>query len=318
MLRSVSWRANVAHARVKTGSDARAARPFVVTTHIALLLVACALHASCSRSRSVADATEWDAAGTSSPPLSPIEAGIEARAAATAGSLPPLHAESWLVELPLDGYRAARVSVPLGATDPRPIVVALHGAGDRPEWACGGWRGASDAYSFVVCPTGQPGGAPGGFVWGNDAGVELEARAAVEATRRRFGAHVASGCTLLAGFSQGAIRMAPILARGGGWCPRALLCEGAYDALDRTFARAFAHAGGTRLLLACSQPYCAQAFGRREATLRQAGIDVRTVYSGGRTHNLDGEMVSTLREAWPWLVRDDERWAAYVAGRERE
>jgi hypothetical protein len=27
-------------------------------------------------------------------------------------------------------------------------------------------------------------------------------------------------------------------------------------------------------------------------------------------------MVSTLREAWPWLVRDDERWAPYLdAGR---
>jgi predicted esterase len=239
-------------------------------------------------------------------------------AAAATRSLAPLQAESWLVELPVEGYREARVSVPLGATEPRPIVVALHGAGDRPEWACGGWRGASDAYSFVVCPAGNPGGAPGGFVWGNDAAVELEARAAVEATRRRFGPYVASGCTLLAGFSQGAIRMVPILARRGEWCPEALLCEGAYDSLDKGFARAFVNAGRRRLLLACSQPYCAKVFGEREATLREAGIDVRTVYSGGRTHNLNGEMVSTLRGAWPWLVRDAEPWAPYVAKRERE
>ena len=226
-------------------------------------------------------------------------------------ALPPLQAESWLVELHVDGYRDARVSVPLGAKEPRPIVVALHGAGDRPEWACGGWRGVTDAYPFVVCPAGDPGGLPGGYVWGNDAAVEREMSAAVEATRTRFGEHVAHGCTIITGFSQGAIRMTPILARGGDWCPQAVLCEGAYDALDQNFARAFAAAAGRRLLLGCSQRYCAQVFRERETLLRRAGIDVRTVYSGGRTHNLDGEMVTTLRDAWPWLVRDDVRWAGY-------
>jgi predicted esterase len=223
----------------------------------------------------------------------------------------PLQAESWLIELPVEGFRNARVSVPLGATEPRPIVVALHGAGDRPEWACGGWRGVTDAYPFLVCPSGQPGGLPGGFVWGHDTAVEREVNAAVEATRRRFGDHVAPGCTLLVGFSQGAIRMAPMLARGGGWCPQAVLCEGAYDAMGKSFAHGFTASGGRRILLGCSQPYCAKIFGEREGVLRGAGIDVRTVYSGGRTHNLDGEMVSTLRQAWPWLVRDDPRWSSY-------
>jgi predicted esterase len=229
--------------------------------------------------------------------------------------LAPLEAESWLIQLPVEGFRDARVSMPIGATEPRPVVIALHGAGDRPEWACGGWRGAADAFPFVICPTGQPGGVPGGFVWGKDAEVEREVNASVDALRRRFGDHVARGCTLLAGFSQGAIRMAPMLARGGQWCAQAVLCEGAYDAVGKTFARAFAQSGGRRLLFGCSQPYCAKRFGEREAALRAAGLDVRTVYSGGRTHNLNGEMVSTLREAWPWLVRDDARWSPYLQAR---
>ncbi len=229
---------------------------------------------------------------------------------AASSELPALHAESWLIELPVEGFRHARVSVPLGAREARPVVVALHGAGDRPEWACGGWRGATDAYPFVVCPSGEPGGLPGGFVWGSDAKVEREVNASVEALRRRFGDHVAAGCALLAGFSQGAIRMAPMLARAGGWCPEAVLCEGAYDALGKTFARGFVAAGGRRLLLGCSQPYCAKVFREREAPLKAQGVDVRTVYSGGRTHNLNGEMVSTLRAAWPWLVRDDARWSS--------
>jgi predicted esterase len=214
------------------------------------------------------------------------------------------------------GFRDARVSVPLGATEPRPMVVALHGAGDRPEWACGGWRGASDAYPFVICPSGVPGGAPGGFVWGSDGEVEREVRSAIEALRSRFGAYVASGCTLLAGFSQGAIRMTPILARGGPWCPQAVLCEGAYDAVGKSFARAFFGVGGRRILLACSQPYCAKVFREREPALREAGIEVRTAYSGDHTHNLNAEMVSTLRDAWPWLVQGDPRWASYSRSRE--
>jgi hypothetical protein len=246
---------------------------------------------------------------------SPTQKRVDAAPAAPGSVLSSLHAESWLIELPVEGFRTARVSVPLGARQSRPVVVALHGAGDRPEWACGGWRGVTDAYPFVVCPAGEPGGLPNGFVWGNDWRVEQEVNAAVEALRHRFGEHVAGGCTLLAGFSQGAIRMAPILARGGGFCPQAALCEGAYDALGKDFARAFVGWGGRRILLGCSQPYCAKVFREREAPLRGAGVDVRTVDSGGRTHNLNGEMVSTLREAWPWLVRDDERWSSYLEDR---
>ena len=242
-------------------------------------------------------------------------ASYVAPAAETFPALPPLQAE-WLIALPVEGFRDARVSVPQGATEPRPVVVALHGAGDRPEWACGGWRGVADAYPFIVCPTGEPGGLPGGFVWLGDEAVEREVNASITALRRRFGDYVAPGCALLAGFSQGAIRMAPMLARGGGWCKEAVLCEGAYDAVGKSFARAFAAKGGRRLLLGCSQPYCAKVFGEKESPLRAAGIEARTVYSGEHTHNLNSETVSTLRKAWPWLVRDDDRWSPYLHGRD--
>src|SRR5437660_1672656 len=49
------------------------------------------------------------------------------------------------------------VSVPLGAREPRPIMVALHGGSDRPERACPAWRIAAEAYPFVVCPRGWGG-----------------------------------------------------------------------------------------------------------------------------------------------------------------
>jgi len=248
------------------------------------------------------------------PPHQPLDAAPVAADAL----LPALQAESWLIALPVEGFRDARVSVPLGAREARPVVVALHGAGDRPEWACGSWRGVTDAYPFVLCPTGEPGGLPDGFVWGNDSQVEREVKASIDALRRRFGDHVAAGCSLLTGFSQGAIRMAPMLARGGGWCPQAVLCEGAYDALGKDFARAFVRWGGRRLLLGCSQSYCARIFRAREARLAAERIDVKTVYSGERTHNLNAEMVRTLHEAWPWLVRDDDRWSSFARSLARE
>jgi predicted esterase len=293
------------------GAENRVERAFICA-------LALAFPPDCGQGRP--DVRAVSAAQPSAAPFAalPSHDGADVAPVSSKAVLSPLHAESWLIELSVQGYRDARVSVPLGASEARPVVVALHGAGDRPEWACGGWRGVTDAYPFVLCPSGDPGGLPNGFVWGNDAKVEREVNASIEALRRRFGEHVAPGCALLAGFSQGAIRMAPMLARGGGWCPQAALCEGAYDAVGKTFAHAFFQSGGRRLLLGCSQPYCAKVFGERESTLAAAGLDVRTVYSGGRTHNLNGEMVSTLRDAWPWLVRDDGRWSSYLQAAHRD
>src|SRR5688572_16707083 len=55
-------------------------------------------------------------------------------------SLPPLTGASWLEELPLSDGSLAYVAPPVGAREPRPLIVAVHGAGDRANWACGGWR----------------------------------------------------------------------------------------------------------------------------------------------------------------------------------
>ena len=72
--------------------------------------------------------------------------------------LPPLTKALWFERLDLPCGYVAFVSVPLGATSARPIMVAAHGAGDRSEWACGAWRGVTDAFPFIVCPQGGPDG----------------------------------------------------------------------------------------------------------------------------------------------------------------
>src|SRR5579871_1869688 len=103
--------------------------------------------------------------------------------------LAPLTDALWLESLPMPEGHAVFVSVPLGATEPRPVMVGVHGAGDRPEWACGGYRGATRAYPFILCPRGLPQGADK-FVTASASRIEKDVRDAVAALRARFGAYV--------------------------------------------------------------------------------------------------------------------------------
>src|SRR6185369_8025401 len=67
---------------------------------------------------------------------------------------PPLEAEAPLVALPVEGYGAAVVSLPLGARGKRPVLIATHGNYDRPEWQCQVWREIIADQAFILCPRG--------------------------------------------------------------------------------------------------------------------------------------------------------------------
>src|SRR5215472_933690 len=63
----------------------------------------------------------------------------------------------YLMELDVPGYGAAVVAVP-APTSPgrsRPLLVATHGAWDRPEWHCELWQRISRGRAFVLCPRGR-------------------------------------------------------------------------------------------------------------------------------------------------------------------
>ncbi|HMA94302.1 MAG TPA: hypothetical protein VKP30_16535 [Polyangiaceae bacterium] len=76
-----------------------------------------------------------------------------------------------MVSLPEQGRTGDVATLPLGTTEKRPVVVAVHGAGDRPNWACGGWRIALEAYAFVACPSGLP-MSHQTFGWINTQGIQ--------------------------------------------------------------------------------------------------------------------------------------------------
>ena len=74
-------------------------------------------------------------------------------------------------------------------------MVALHGRNDRPEWACGEWRGVTEAKAFVLCPHGVPARAPPGqgLAFADAAATRREADAGLAALRARFGPMIWAG-----------------------------------------------------------------------------------------------------------------------------
>jgi hypothetical protein len=96
----------------------------------------------------------------------------------------------------------------------------------------------------------------------------------------------------------------------------ALLVEGGFTEFTPVVAGAWSKGGGKRALLACGIASCPSEWRRAEQALRQAGIESRVLDARTGRHNLDGEMMKALRAAFPWLVRDDPRWRAFVAARD--
>jgi predicted esterase len=246
--------------------------------------------------------------------LAPVpDAAVDPPAPSAPEPLAPLWNDAWLVPLGIDGFLPALVALPRGAREPRPVLVALHGLGDRADWICGSYAGITIAHPFILCPAGIPMPGTGLYTLGTQDKTEDEIRAGVRALRDRYGPYVAAGPVVLAGFSFGAVRVANMLAADGAFSPSAALVEGAYERLQADFGRRFAATGGRRVLLGCSQPACDGAYKRSAPLLEAAGLEVRIAYSGENTHDITVRMRHTLWEGWRWLVRDEAGWASWAA-----
>jgi predicted esterase len=246
-------------------------------------------------------------------PNDEAERTVKTETDASEGALAPLAADADLIRLPVAGYRDAVVSVPVGATVPRPVVIALHGNFDRPEWQCEVWRGITEGKAFVVCPRGIPRpDAPRSldrWTYGKGTDVRGEVTAALSALGKRFENYVASGPVLYAGFSLGAIHGVGIVAEDGQRYPRAVLVEGGHDGWTPARAKSYAAAGGKRVLFACGQRGCKAGAARAEKNLRREGIETQIVFGGEVGHTYDGPVATEIGRAWTWLVGGDPRFA---------
>lgn len=234
-----------------------------------------------------------------------------ARDALAAGPLPPLGDAAWLEKLELEGFGPASVSVPLGATGPRPVLVGVHGRGDRPEWACGEWRGVTRGYPFILCPHGIPRDAPpgAGLRFADAKTTEREIRVGLDALHRRFGRYVASGPLVYAGFSLGAILAPTILIGEKHAYPFAVLAEGGQERWTRQAIRAWRGVGGERVLLVCSTRGCEAMSRPLVARFEAEGVEARLVSAGHIGHLVDQRVIDAIVPAFPWLVEEDRRWS---------
>jgi hypothetical protein len=250
-------------------------------------------------------------AGAASGKAEPAQSASSAASAAVVATsrLEPLAAASALIALQVPGFREAVVSVPLGATEPRPTVVALHGNFDRPEWQCEVMRDITGGYPFVLCPRGIPRtDVPKSWdrwEYGGLGRVKQELDAGLVALELRFPGYVAQGPIVFTGFSLGAILGRPLVNAEAGRFPRVMFTEGGNRGWN--FKR-FKELGGERIAFACAQAGCLQ---NRRLLAKQAarlGVEVHVADGGNVGHTYDGPVARAIQAEWAWLVEGDKRW----------
>ena len=219
--------------------------------------------------------------------------------------LPQLDAASWLVELDVAGFGKAALAVPLGATTARPIVIALHGVADRPEWACAALRAIAGPAPFVLCPRGVRRAdiaAPDvRYTFGSADDAARELRAALTALKQRYGAYVAPGPVVFSGFEIGADHVAWIAREEPAFFSRLLLIAPAASSWSSSQAALFGRGGGQRVLFAFG-PGQQNEFQLKALLTVRGGAEARTAFLGDRPPTLDAASVVALAKQWRWLA----------------
>jgi predicted esterase len=227
-------------------------------------------------------------------------------------ALHALEAPGDFVSMEVPGFRPAIVAVPRGATARRPVIVALHGNFDRPEWQCEVWRDITGGHPFILCPRGIPrDDAPKAldrWTYGALKKTEEELFAGLDALAKRFPEHADGARVVYTGFSLGAILGARTLQKHAERFPRAVLTEGGYESWSAGAARAYAKGGGERVLFACGQTACRHSGDRAKKTLEKENVKAVVAFGGNIGHTYDGKVADAISEQWQWLVDGDERW----------
>jgi len=218
--------------------------------------------------------------------------------------LTPLAASNWLIDLDVPGFGRAALAVPLGAKSARPIVIALHGQADRPEWACAALRSIAGPAPFVLCPRGVPRAdfpaSDARYTFASVDDTARELRAALAELKRRFGMYVAAGPVVFTGFELGADHVAYIASQEPSFFSRLLLIEPSPTSWPSSQAALFGRAGGRRVLFAFGTAY------RDELTLRsvlttRGGAESRAVFLGEGPIGLEPRTRELLKQSWAWL-----------------
>jgi hypothetical protein len=234
-------------------------------------------------------------------------ADAEKSTADAASDLPPLAGE-WIERWTMASGATVFVTRPQGATGPRPIVLAVHGAEDRADWACSEWRATTGGFPWVVCPQGVP--LRSGYAWSSAKAIATQGFEARDAVRARFAAYVASGPLLYGGFSQGASLASLVVAAHPGEFDRVVMVEAGHTPLSAPGVIYGLKKGGiARAVLSCSTRGCAAFSTELVGAAKQSSFDLLTNDAGLRGHVFDGVVIKSLGETMLRLVAGDARYA---------
>ena len=233
------------------------------------------------------------------------------------GKLAPLESkdDNPLTVVEVAGFNRAVVSIPLGATSSRPVLVAVHGVDDTPEKQCAVWRGIVGDRGFVLCPRGFPhvGKQHHGFYFRSVEQLGEEIDGALASLHERFPGYVDDASMIYTGFSQGATFGVDLVARDPKRFPRVVLIEGGVGDWLPDAANEFGAHGGKRVLFACGLK---RRFPLAEAMadeLESRGIASKTVMgkSPGKDeymHWYNGPVAEEIRASFAWVADGDGRW----------
>ncbi len=241
--------------------------------------------------------------------LAPVAPAGSAAATPPAVAAPAMELRSLAVE----GYGPAVVSVPR-PPHPRPLLVVAHGAGGRPEWHCALWADVVQDRGFVLCPRGRRTDFripyPEASSYFPDHHYLLAAtHSAVASLARAYPDQVAIDGAVFAGYSQGAIMGALMVARAPSSFPRACFIEGGGAEWNVPIASRFRDGGGQRIAFLCGVASCAARAQTAQGWLQQAGVPTRAEHVVDGGHTSGGAVAQRLPELFEWLVAGDPRWA---------
>jgi predicted esterase len=205
--------------------------------------------------------------------------------------------------LPVPGFLDAIVALPRGP-EPRPLLVATHGAGGDPEWPCRTWAERVRAERVVLCTRGKALSQREnyGFYYPDHHALGAELLAALQALKAAHGARLREGPALYAAYSQGASMGALFLADHGRTFPGLILTEGGYREWAPSSARRFKDSGGRRVLFVCGGKGCRDAADASARLLEKAGVATRVEHVPRGGHTDAGAVGVRLDETFEWAL----------------
>jgi pimeloyl-ACP methyl ester carboxylesterase len=217
-------------------------------------------------------------------------------------------------KLPVPKFRTAAYVAPKGEGK-RPVVVALHGNFDRPEWNCEVLPSLVQGRAWILCLRGIPRkDAPrewDRWTYPGRARVMKEIKAGLAALQAKFPGRVdVEGPILLAGFSLGSIYSARYAVGDPSRFPRLYLVEGSHKVWTRKAMRRFARKGGKAVVFGCGRRGCGAQSRRICRGLKRLKVRCWEVTVPGLGHSYTDPLPGKALPLFNKMIADDPRWGS--------